>query len=301
MSLSVFDDPALAARTARASAWFHALQERIMASFETIEAEAGGPFFVEAQNPGHAEFKPWARSNPDGTPGGGGRMGLLRGRVFEKAGVHVSHVHGRFAPEFASQIPGADQDPRFSATGISLIAHPWNPHAPTVHMNTRFVVTSKAWFGGGADLTPLLAHKRQQDDPDAIAFHGAMRDACNRHPVADYPRYKAWCDEYFHLKHRDEPRGIGGIFYDYLDSGDWEADFAFTRGIGESFLAIYPQIMRECITKSWSEDERYQQEVQRGRYVEFNLLFDRGTLFGLKTGGNIESILSSMPPRVRWP
>ncbi|CAN1539258.1 HemF Coproporphyrinogen III oxidase [Rhabdaerophilaceae bacterium] len=272
-----------------------------MARFEAIEAEASGPFFADAGPAGLAEFKPWARENHDGSKGGGGRMGMLRGRVFEKAGVHVSHVHGQFAPEFASQIPGADKDSRFSATGISLIAHPWNPHAPTVHMNTRFVVTSKAWFGGGADLTPLLAHKRRQDDLDSIAFHSAFERLCGDHPVADYTRYKAWCDDYFNLKHRNEPRGIGGIFYDYLDSSDWEADFAFTRDVGETFLDIYPQILIGCLGKPWSDEERYQQEVQRGRYVEFNLLYDRGTLFGLKTGGNIESILSSMPPRVRWP
>lgn len=297
---TLLDQPETARRIARTADWFASLQRQIMAAFEAIEAEAQGPFFEEAQASGKAEFKPWQRRNADGSPGGGGTMGMLRGRVFEKCGVHVSHVHGHFAPEFASQIPGAEADPRFSACGISLIAHPWNPHAPTVHMNTRFVVTSKAWFGGGADLTPLLPERRRQSDPDAIAFHAAMRAVCEAHG-ADYPRYKSWCDEYFHLKHRDEPRGIGGIFYDYRGGDDWEADFAFTRAVGQAFLASYDRILRGNLGQSWNEEQRLQQEVQRGRYVEFNLLYDRGTLFGLKTGGNIESILSSMPPRVRWP
>jgi coproporphyrinogen III oxidase len=300
-TMALLDEPAITHRIAAAAAWFEALQTEILARFEAIEGEATGPFFPEATMPGRAERKTWQRTNPDGSPGGGGIMGMVRGRVFEKAGVHFSHVHGQFAPEFANQIPGAEANPRFAATGISLIAHPWNPHAPTVHLNTRLVVTSKAWFGGGADLTPLLPRRREQEDPDAIAFHAAMKTACEAHAVADYPRFKAWCDEYFHLKHRQEPRGIGGIFYDYLASGDWDADFAFTRAVGEAFLAIYPGILARNLSLGWSEAERHQQEVQRGRYVEFNLLYDRGTLFGLKTGGNIESILSSMPPRVRWP
>lgn len=300
MSTALLDDPQTVARIERARAFFLDLQERILTALAVIEQQAAGPFFDGVDQPGAPEFKPWERQNHDASPGGGGRMGMLRGRVIEKGGVHVSHVHGSFQPEFARQIPGAEADPRFSATGISVIIHPWNPNAPTVHMNTRFVVTSKAWFGGGADLTPVLMRRRGQDDADAISFHAALESICLGHGV-DYPRYKAWCDEYFHLKHRNEPRGIGGIFYDYHDTGDWEADFAFTQGVGETFLAIYPLILAQNMATPASEADRLEQEVRRGRYVEFNLLYDRGTLFGLKTGGNIESILSSMPPRVRWP
>ena len=274
----------------RVADWFETLRDKICGQFEIIESDAeDSP--LSGQPSGHFQRKTWVR---DG--GGGGEISVMHGRVFEKVGVNISVVHGQFAEDFRDQIPGASDDSQFWAAGISLVAHPQNPFVPAAHMNTRFVITSKAWFGGGGDLTPLKPAPKQ-----AKAFHADLKACCDRHDSDYYPKYKQWCDDYFYLRHRDEPRGAGGIFYDYLDSGDREADFSFTRDVGNSFAESYANIVRQTMNRRFTEEDRHYQLVRRGRYVEFNLLYDRGTSFGLKTGGNIEAILMSLPPEVRWP
>lgn len=276
--------PFAEAHRVRAAAWFESVRDSLCASLEAIE---GGARF---------ERTPWRRDSGDGQDGGGGVMAVLRGRVFEKAGVNISTVWGRFSDEFRDRIPGAAEDPRFWASGVSVVIHPRSPHLPAAHMNTRMIVTTKGWFGGGADLTPVFPLAA-----DTAEFHAALKAPCDAYSADAYARFKQWCDEYFFLPHRGEARGVGGIFYDNLFSGDWERDFAFTQSVGRAFLDVYPRLARRHADEPWNDEQRAAQMVKRARYAEFNLLYDRGTLFGLKTGGNVEAILMSLPPMAGWP
>ena len=271
--------------------WFESLRDRICAEFEAIEAEAGSD--------ARFDYQPWQREDPEGAPGGGGVRGLMKGRVFEKVGVNVSTVGGRLSPEFAPTIHGAGEDPSFFATGISLVAHMANPHVPAVHMNTRFLATTRRWFGGGADLNPPIPYEE-----DTADFHARLRAACAAHDQTYYTRFSKWAEDYFFIPHRGVHRGVGGIFYDHLECAErgatFEANLAFTRDVGEAFLDVFPRLVRRRRDTPFDEADRARQLEWRGRYAEFNLIYDRGTLFGLKTGGNVDAILMSLPPLATW-
>ena len=284
-------------RKAVAAEWFAELRDRLCAAFEAIENEFAG---TSGEPPGRFRRKDWKRPTAEGAEGGGGTMAVMKGRVFEKVGVNVSTVFGRFDPQFAKEIPGAQDDPSYWASGISLVAHMTNPRVPTAHFNTRHIVTARSWFGGGGDLTPMIAAQRTRDHPNTIRFHAALRRACDAHGADYYDRCSRWCDEYFFIKHRNETRGVGGIFYDYFDN-NWASDFAFTQDVGRAFLDVYPEIVRGTMDEPWDDADKQEQLVRRGRYAEFNLVYDRGTRFGLMTGGNAEAILMSLPPVVHWP
>ena len=279
----------------RAQKWFLQLRNKLCETLESIENTVEGPNASMDLPPGKFIKKTWDRIDDVGKQGGGGLMSLLQGRVFEKAGVNISTVEGEFSQDFRKKMPGASEDPRFWATGISVVIHPFSPLVPAVHMNTRFIITTHGWFGGGSDLTPV-----EPNPTETMIFHEALKKVCDKYNPHYYLKYKKWCDEYFYLPHRNEPRGVGGIFYDNLNSGNWEKDFSFTQDVGRAFLSVYPHLVERVMNLSWTNELKEAQLKKRGRYVEFNLLYDRGTLFGLKTGGNIEAILMSMPPMVKW-
>jgi coproporphyrinogen III oxidase len=279
----------LDAQQTAAQTWFKSLRDRICSALETLEDEGDG-----ALPAGRFERTAWDRPDASGEHGGGGVMSVMKGRVFEKAGVNISTVHGEFSPDFAKQINGAAEDPRFFATGISLVIHPANPLVPAIHMNTRFLVTTKRWFGGGVDLNPALP-----DDTETATFHAAVKTMCDAHDPAHYPAHSKWAEDYFWVPHRKRHRGVGGIFYDHLSS-DWDKDFAYTRGVGDTFVDTYPRLVRAKMHQAFTAEQRLAQLRYRGLYAEFNLVYDRGTTFGLKTGGNVDAILMSLPPEARW-
>lgn len=289
--MTLLDQDTTKEHQTRASTWFEDLRNQICAAFEKLEDELTGTY--SDRTPGRFERTSWHRNDkPDN---GGGVMSVMKGRVFEKVGVNISTVYGEFPAEFARSMPGADKDPRFWASGISLVAHMHNPLVPAVHMNTRHIITAKDWFGGGGDLNAAFPN-----DHDTADFHASYQRACDKYDPDYYAKYKKWCDEYFYIKHRKKARGEGGIFYDQLNSGDWDQDFAFTQDVGRAFLDIYPDLVSRHMNEDWTAEQREELLYYRGYYAEFNLVYDRGTSFGLKTGGNVDAILMSLPPEAKW-